>query len=143
MSASTLRLILAGVLFVHGIGHFLGIMAALQLGTANVEGWTSDLSLLTGIVNNKISRALCFVLFFAALLLSVSAGMALMGWLIPHEWWRLLAIVSAAISSLTLILFWNAFPSLIPNKLGALIVDIAIFVLLIWQRWPTETAIGY
>ena len=141
MSSTTLRLIVAAILFIHGIGHVLGIMASLQL--SNTESWSSRSWLLTDLIGDTASRLISFVLFLAALIGFVGAVLALMGWLLPHEWWRPLSAISAAISLVALGLFWNAFPSLFPNKIGAIAVDIAVLVGLLWLEWPTEAAIGY
>jgi len=141
MSSTTLRLIIAAILFVHGIGHVLGVMAALQL--SNVENWSSRSWLLTGLIGETASRVISFLLFLAALLGFIGAALALMGWLLPHDWWRPLSVSSAVISLIALGLFWNAFPSLFPNKIGAIAVDIAVLVGLLWLEWPTDAAIGY
>lgn len=141
MSTTTLRLIVAGVLVVHGLGHILGIMAALQMST--LEGWSSHSWLLTGLIGDGASRAISFVLFLVAMLGSVGTALALMGWLVPHELWRPLAVISAVVSLVALTLFWQAFPSFFPNKLGAIVVDTAILVGILWVEWPTEAAVGY
>jgi hypothetical protein len=141
MSSTTLRLIIAGILFVHGLGHVLGIMAALNL--SKQEDWSSHSWLLTGLVGEKVSQVICFLLFLAVLLGFIGAAMALMGWLLPHEWWRSLSVVSAAISLVSLGLFWYAFPKFFPNKIGAIAVDIAVLVGFLWLDWPTEAAVGY
>ena len=86
MSSTTLRFIIAAVLFVHGIGHVLGVMAALQL--SNVENWSSRSWLLTGLLGETASRVIALLLFLAALLGFIVASLALMSWLFPHEWWR-------------------------------------------------------
>jgi hypothetical protein len=141
MSDTTLRIIIAAILFVHGIGHVLGILAALQLST--IDSWSSRSWLLTGLIGDTASRVISFVLFLAALLGFVCAALALMDWLLPHEWWRSLSMISATISFIALGLFWNAFPSFFPNKIGAIVVNIAVLVCLLWLEWPTEAAIGY
>lgn len=141
MSGTTLRYIIAGVLTVHGIGHVLGIMAALNL--SNLEGWSSQSWLLTRLLGDTVARAISFVLFLAALVGSIAAALALLGWLLPHEWWRSLAVVSAASSLVALGLFWNAFPSFFPNKIGAIVVDVTVLVCILVADWPTESAIGY
>jgi protein-S-isoprenylcysteine O-methyltransferase Ste14 len=84
-----------------------------------------------------------FVLFGAALIGFVAATLALLGWLVPHDWWRTLAIVFAVVSMVTVVLYWNAFVAFFPNKVGALGVDIAILVCLLWLNWPSEVDIGY
>ena len=65
MSASTLRIVIAGVLFVHGVGHFMGVMPALRL--VNVEGWNSHSWLLTDRLGDTTGRVISIVLFLAAL----------------------------------------------------------------------------
>ena len=37
MSGMTLRIVVAAVLFIHGIGHFMGMMPALQLATVDIH----------------------------------------------------------------------------------------------------------
>jgi hypothetical protein len=141
MFNTTLQLFITVVLFVHGVGHVLGIMAALQL--ANVDGWSSDSWLLNGILGERASRAISFLLFLAALIGFIGAVLALMGWLLPHEWWRPMSVISAVISLIALGLFWNAFPSFFPNKVGAIAVNIVVLVGILLMDWPTEAAIGY
>lgn len=141
MSPTALRIIIAAVLFIHGIGHFMGVMPALQL--FNVKGWNSRSWLLTPLIGEAASRILSAVLFMMALVGFLASAMALLGWLVPHDWWRTLAIVSAVISLITVVLFWNAFVSLIPNKVGALGVDVAVLVCLLVLNWPAEADIGF
>ena len=141
MSGVTLRALLAVVLLIHGIGHVMGVMPALGLST--VEGWNSRSWLLTPILGETISRILSIILFLAALVGFVASSLALLGWLLPHDWWRTLAVVSSVVSIVTIILFWNAFVAFFPNKIGALGVDIAALVCLLVLNWPTEAMLGY
>jgi hypothetical protein len=141
MSGITLRIIIAVVLFLHGIGHIMGVIPALR--PTEVKGWNSRSWLLTPLLGETVSRVLSGVLFIVALAGFVASGLALLGWLVPHEWWRTLAVVSAVVSLVTVVLFWNAFVSLIPNKVGALGVDIAVLVCLLVLNWPSEAALGY
>ena len=141
MSGVTLRALIAFVLFIHGIGHVMGVLPALKLGS--VEGWNSRSWLLTPILGETISRILSIILFLVALVGFVASALALLGWVVPHDWWRTLAVVSAVISIVTIVLFWNAFVSFFPNKVGALGVDIAVLVCLLVQNWPTEAMLGY
>ena len=141
MSASTLRIIIALVFFVHGVGHVMGIMPALGLST--VKGWSSRSWLLTPLLGETLSRVISFVLFAAALVGFLAAALGLMGWLVPHDSWRTLAVVSAVISLVAIVLFWNAFVALIPNKVGAIAVDVATLVCLLALNWPSEADIGF
>jgi hypothetical protein len=141
MSGTTLRIVTAVVLFIHGIGHIMGVLPALQL--VDVNGWNSRSWLLTPILGEAASRILSIILFLVALVGFVASALALLGWIVPHDWWRTLAVVSAVISVVTIVLFWNAFVSLFPNKVGALGVDIAVLVCLLVLNWPSEAALGY
>jgi hypothetical protein len=141
MSGLTLRFVIAAVLFIHGIGHFMGVMPALQL--VDVKGWSSHSWLLTPLIGQTASRIASAVLFLAALAGFILATLALLDWLVPHDWWRTLSVMSAIVSLVAVVLFWNALVALIPNKVGALGVDIAILVCLLVLHWPTEADIGY
>ena len=74
---------------------------------------------------------------------SDGAPLPLMGRLVPHASWRTLAVVSAVVSLVAIALFWNAFVSLIPNKLGAFAVDVATLVCLLGLNWPSEADLGF
>ncbi|MGD8474979.1 MAG: hypothetical protein PVH95_06445 [Anaerolineae bacterium] len=141
MSGTTLRALVAAVLFIHGIGHATGIIPALQL--FEVKNWNSRSWLLTPILGETVSRILSIILFLIALIGFIGSTLALLDWVIPHDWWRMLALVSSVISIVTIVLFWNAFVTFFPNKVGAFGVDIAVLVCLLILNWPTEAALGY
>lgn len=46
--------------------------------------------------------------------------------------WRTVAVVSAGISLLLLILFWHTW------LIAGVLIDIVILVLLLWVKWPSE-----
>jgi hypothetical protein len=141
MSGTVLRALVAVVLFIHGIGHVMGILPALQV--VNVKGWNSRSWLLTPLIGETAGRILSIILFVVALIGFVASALALLGWLVPHEWWRTLAVVSAVISIVTIVLFWNAFVALFPNKVGALGMDVAVLACLLVLNWPTEADLGF
>jgi hypothetical protein len=149
MSGTALRAVIGFVLAFHGVGHAMGIIAALQL--VNVEdssadwlkGWSSHSWLLTELLGATASRILCLILYGAALVGFVAAALALMGWLVPHDWWRSLAVLSAVISLVGIALFWDALIMLFPHKIGAIGVNVAVLVGLLVANWPTEADLGY
>lgn len=141
MSSTTLRLIIALVLFVHGIGHVMGIMP--MMGLSTIETWNARSWLLTSLLGDTITRVIGFIIFAAAMIGFIGAALGLMDWLVPHEWWRMLAIVSAVISLVAIALFWNAFVTFFPNKLGAIAVNAAVLIGLLIADWPTEAQLGY
>jgi hypothetical protein len=141
MSVTTLGITIALVLFAHGIGHVMGLIPI--LGLSSTETWHARSWLLTGLIGDIASRAVGFILFAVALVGFIGAALGLMDWLVPHDWWRTLAIVSAVISMVAIILFWNAFVMLFPNKIGAIAVNVAALVGLLMASWPTELQLGY
>ncbi|MBN1991412.1 MAG: hypothetical protein JW953_01820 [Anaerolineae bacterium] len=149
MSPTILRILIAGVLAFHGVGHAMGIIPALQLPFfegqtgAWAKNWSSRSWLLTPLLGEATSRFLSIILFAVPLIGFIAAALGLMGWLVPYEWWRLLAIVSAVISLVALALFWKAFIYLFPHKVGAIAVNVAVLVCLFWANWPSEADIGY
>ena len=141
MSATTLRFIYAAVLFIHGVGHAMGLISAFR--PVDVKGWSSRSWLLTPLLGETLSRIISIILFLASLVGFVAAALGLLGWLVPHDLWRTLAVASAVFSMVALVLFWNAFVSIIPNKLGAIVVNAVVLVGLLWANWPSETDIGF
>jgi hypothetical protein len=134
-------MIIALVLFVHGVGHSMGLFPI--TGFQSTETWNARSWLLTDLLGDTITRVIGFILFLVPLVGFVLAGLGLLGWLVPHEWWRQLAVISSVISLVALGLFWNAFVALFPNKIGAIVVDVAVLVGLLVTDWPSEADIGY
>ena len=116
MSPTTLRIIIGLVLLVHGIGHSMAFLPALNI--TSTENWHHRSWLLTPLIGDTASRVISIILFGAALLGFIAAALGLFCWLVPHELWRSLAVYSAVISLAALALFWNSFASLFPNKIG-------------------------
>ena len=140
MLTSTLRIIIAIVLSAHGIGHVLGLLAA--LGIKPTPSHLARSWLLTNLLGAATSRVLVFVIFLAATLGFVSAGLGMFDWLVPGSMWQQLAIGSSVLSLMGLTLFLNAFPSIFPNWIGANAVNVAVLVSLLWLRWPPEIVGG-
>lgn len=141
MSAQNLRWLTAAILAFHAIGHFTGILAALQV--FNVKGWNGESWLLTPLVGDAAARIVSIVLFAVILIGFLVVVLALLAWGVPYAWWRPLAIVMACLSLVTVALYWNAFVLFFPNKLGAIGVNIAVIVCLLVLNWPTDAALGY
>jgi len=149
MSHTTLRTVIVIVLLFHGIGHLMGVIPALRLinvGESSpswLKGWSSHSWLLTGLLGDTAARIISVALFLAALVGAIGTALALLGWGVPHEWWRTLAVASAAISLVAILFYWNALIFFFPHRVGSISVDIAILVCLLWANWPSEVAIGF
>jgi hypothetical protein len=149
MSDTVLRAIIGFVFGFQGVGHAMGIIPALQIvkveasGSRWLKNWSSHSWLLTKVLGEPVSRILCIVLYGAALLGFIGAALALLGWVVPHDWWQTLAVVSAVISLVVILLYWNALIFLFPHKVGAIGVNVATLVCLLTLNWPTEAALGF
>lgn len=133
MSDSTIRLIAAVVLIFHGVGHYMGVLAGLGIKmTARMSG---ESPLLEGILGSQGIRAVCLILFALAFVGFIASGFSLLGWVVPQSLWLKLAVVSAVISMLGLVFYWNALAFFF-NKFGAVLIDAAVFICLLFLHWP-------
>ena len=150
MPASVFRTIVTLVLLFHGVGHVMGVIPMLKLfgtesgtGPAWFSNWSGRSWLLTGTFGDAAARFVGAVLFLGSFLGFVAAALGLVDWLVPHGLWRTIATASAVVSLFAVALCWNAFIYVVPHKVGAIGVDLAVLVCLIWLRWPSEQRLGY
>jgi hypothetical protein len=73
----------------------------------------------------------------------IAAGLGLFDVLVPHSAWRQLAVASAVVGLVALALFWNAFVTFFPNKVGALAVNIATLWALLGSGALSELAANF
>lgn len=127
------------VLVIHGIGQFLGVLALTQIGP---DSWNARSWLLSDAIGEGPARVLSAVLWVSALALFVAAGLAVLGVGAEYASWRTLAVTGAALSLIGMVLFWNAFPVLFPNKVGSLAVNLTVLIGVLITDWPTDVALG-
>jgi hypothetical protein len=132
---SSWRLGIGIVLILHGLGHVLGVIALTSLGGDN---WNARSWLLTDSIGDGPARVLSAVLWVACCVAFVVAGLALLEIGFPEDWWKPIAASAAFVSLVTLTVFWNAFPVLFPNKIGAIAVNLAAIWGVLLADWPTE-----
>jgi len=136
MSVDMLRMVVAVVLGMHGIGHILALFPI--LGFPLTDEHSNRSWILTPILGDFLSSLFLLLLFLAATIAFLGAAMALFDWQIVFALWQLLALGGAAISLLGLLLYPRAFPTLFPNVIGAVLVDVAVLTALLWLHWPPE-----
>ena len=127
MSTNTLRILIAGALLVHGVGHTLGLFMPARSWLMPNAGETAL---------RTVSRIL-WVLAAAGFILSF---LGFLGVVVPTDWWRPLAVVFALVSLLGLVLFWGTWPTF--NTIGALAMNIAVLATQLWLRWPPIDMFG-
>ncbi len=139
MKPTTLRTLIAILLFVHTIGQVQGIITALGLFTT--EKWNPDSWLFNRLLGEKAAHTLALVLWVVCVLGFLLVSLSFVGVLLPHAWWRSLAVTFAIPSLFGLIFYWHSFAQLF-NKVGALGVNLGILVGLLLLHWPTEADLG-
>ena len=125
MSISTFKVIIMIILVAHGIGHVMPILAAFGLkmsSSHSLYSWA-----FSGLIGEKPTTILAVVYWLLPLIGFVVAGLGMYDILISYNSWQQLALVSAILSSIGLVFFWNAFPFLFPNKIGVVVVNVLVF----------------
>ena len=127
------KIVVALILFAHGIGHIMGPLKLFNLATINPE-WQGDSWLLGGLgigVTNVVGVALWLSAMFGFTALAA----VVMGWL-PGEWWAPLAVFSSLASLAGVLLFPLAFPTF--STVGAVIVDAVVLASVVWFHWTPQ-----
>jgi hypothetical protein len=133
------RIIIVVVLIAHGLGHTLGLLPAFGLGKA--AGWTDQSWLFTNLFGATLTRWIGVVIWLVATGGFIVVGLGLLGTAAPPPWWRSLALVAAVVSLAGILLYPSAFPGLL-NTVGAITIDIAVIVALVWLHWPATQLAG-
>lgn len=76
------------------------------------------------------------LLWLASGLCIIAAALGILGFVIPRELWRTLAVVGASGSLIMLVLYLH------PFYIVGILLDIVILVALLWARWPPKLLIG-
>ncbi len=133
------QIVFGAVLVLHGIGHVLGFM---PLVLRVSDSWSTRSWALSGRMDDGAVTALAVVLWSACAVGFVLAGLGVLDLVVPTAWWRPLAVAFSILSLVTLGLFWEGLPALIPNKVGAIGVDMLLIVGIVIASWPTEEMVG-
>jgi hypothetical protein len=116
-----IKVVAAGVLAAHGIGHALGWMPA--LGVASFQGVSSRSWALTGVLGDGGARMAGGILFIVPMVGFVAAAIGL---LTGQPWWRQAAVASASVSLLATALYPQAFTT------GATVGSVAVNVVVLY-----------
>ena len=143
MSDQTIKLIAAGVLLLHGLGHggALGALAwmGLRPGT-NAGDWLAARSWLAPSLPGNSATTVASAFWIVSLMGFVIAAMSFWGIVVPASVWRPLAVAAALVSATGIVLFFGTWPTF--NTLAALGVNVAVIVAIVWLRWPSDAMLG-
>jgi hypothetical protein len=133
MDAMVVKVVVAGVLGAHGIGHVMGWMP--PLGLARFNGVESGSWLLSGLAGEGVARVAAVGLFMIP-----TAGfvVAAAGLLLGQPWWRSVAVASAATSLAASALYPHALP--LSSTIGSLAVNGIVLVGVLVAGWGASMA---
>jgi hypothetical protein len=137
VSDQMLRVIVGGVLLLHGVSH-VGAIAALawiaRFGPGHTGGWHAARSWLVPDLPASTATAVACVMWALALVGFVAAALSFWGIGLPIAAWRGLALVSAVVSAAGIASFFGTWPAF--NTLAALGVNLAVIAVVLLQWSP-------
>lgn len=143
MPDSIVRLVIVGALALHGLGHGGALGALIWIGArpgSDTGGWRAARSWLATGLPASTATTVASTFWIVSLIGFVAAALAFSGIVIPGEAWRPLAVVSALVSMVGIVLFWGTWPLF--NTFAALAMNVAVLVALLGLHWPPEALLG-
>jgi hypothetical protein len=132
-----LKVALALVLLAHGIGHSMGLLQVFKVAQVNPQ-WQGDSWVLTSVAGTTATQVVGILLWTAAMIGFAGVAGVVVGWL-PATWWQPLAVGSALLSLVGLLVFPTAFPTF--STIGAAAIDIAVLIAVLRFAWtPADLA---
>ena len=143
MLPQTIKLIIVGVLLLHGLGH-IGALVAIAVnwssrGTAT-GAWLPARSWLFPSLSPQAAKAVASAFWILSTIGFVAASMSFWGIVLPSDAWRQLALTSSVVSALGITLFLGTWPAF--NTIAALAVNIAVLITQLWLHWPPQAMFG-
>jgi hypothetical protein len=124
-----LKFALAFLVLAHGLGHVLFLAPTMRL--AEWADQSGHSWLVTPSLGDSIARLLGSVAWITVIALFTSA---VIGFFMATDWWRSAAIVGAALSIVTIVVFWDGIAT--SSAAFALTFDVIILIALMWAHWP-------
>jgi hypothetical protein len=142
MSIQMTRILVAGALLLHGLGHGGALGALIAIGRGMSGGaWRPARSWLVPSLAAPAARTVASIFWIASMIGFVAAALSFWGLLVPGDVWRQLALASSAVSILGITLFLGTWP--VFNTVAALAMNIAVLVSQLWLRWPPQAVYGH
>ena len=114
----------------HGLVHLWYLTLSQGLVEFQAEmGWTGRSWLLSAFLGDPALRWLSTALYAVATLGFLAGGLGLVA---QQDWWELITIAAAAISAVTIVLFWDGGTQMLVQKgLIGFLIDITILTVLV------------
>jgi hypothetical protein len=123
------NLIVGGILLVHGLGHggALGALLWIRFMPGTETGdWLAARSWLFPSLTEANASIVAGTFWIVAMIGFVAAALSFWGILLPQDLWGPVAVGSAVVSLVGMVLFFGTWPAF--NYAAALIVNIAVLV---------------
>ncbi len=143
MSDQMIKLIAAGVLLLHGLGHggAFGALAWIRFRPGTPTGdWLAARSWLVPSLPADTATTLAGAFWVVSLVGFVIAATSFWGVVLPGSVWRPVAVASALVSIAGITCFFGTWPMF--NTLAALAVNVAVLVAVLWLHWPSAAVLG-
>lgn len=149
MSPQTIKVLVAGALFLHGLAHGRAFFAL--VADAARLGGQPPLPVRSWLLHSLAPRAAAITaspFWLLSTMGFLAASLSFWGTLVLGEAWRQLAIASSVISTLGIAVFSGTWPGAPNRRLSnldttiALVMNALILVLLLWVEWPPETMLA-
>ena len=140
-----MKILIAALLIIHGF-----IVASQSSGSFNPVGGVNNPSWLNwwpvnlgqswllsplGIERTLVAR-MGGILWLLAGVVLMAAGFAVLGLIVPHTWWRALALIGAVISLVMLAIYLH------PMYGVGIAASVALLAAFWWQGWPLLGQLG-
>lgn len=142
MSDEMLKLVLGGVLLVHGLGHggALGALLWIRFRPQTSTGdWAAARTWLMPALPAETAATLASAFWIAALVGFALAACSFWGIVLPSDAWQSVALGSAVISMIGIVLFFGTWPAF--NTVAAMAVNLAVLGA-VWIGWPPDSVFG-
>ena len=124
-------------ILLHGLVHMWYVTLAQRWVPFEPEmGWTGNSWLLTNMMGDAPTRTFATILYSIATLSFVIAGA---GVLAQADWWVIVLVGAAIVSSVTILLFWDgSFGMLVQKGMLGLLINIVLLISLLIFNWPAK-----
>ena len=149
MSPETIKIIITAVLLLHGVAHGRAFFClAATAGGGGSQVWIPVQSWLFPKAAKKTAAGIAAIFWLLATLGFIAAALGFWGLILPGEYWRQLALVSAVISTLGTVIFSGIWPGAPDRRLStldtaiSLVINVVVVVALAILQWPPVSMFG-
>jgi len=149
LSNGTIRVLIAGALFVHGVALVVAIVALVrQAAGAAASSWPTMRSRLLPSLTPRSAAAIAIPFWAVSGIGFMIAAMSFWGTAVPDGAWRKLAVGAAIVSLVRILIFTGIWPGALSGGRSVLDTSIAVafnlivLVALLLLHWPSASMFG-